>query len=168
MAEERHPRIKDFVSYLKDINDDTEHPVIVAFEGLTVIGGGAQSLVDIPFTVPEDRHYYIYEVFGYVQPDASDPMSDEAGLTNLAEVKIMVDNNPYTIRATDSSNRINLAHLIGTTLNTKDGYRPPFPYHLRPKVTITVSLFTLAGFPAAQRRIGIALSCMMIKRPSGG
>lgn len=161
MTYPRHEKLDDQIAFLKAIDDDEIRPFLLPFEGATTAAPLAPVIA--PYTVPEDRHLFAYEVSGFVMPAAGNPMNTEADLSCQLTVDIQIDNEVHPFNGA-----INFAQIIGSSLHPRDGMEFRFPYHIRPKVTTEVTFTCLGGFVAAVRRLGLCLNTIQIKKPKSG
>lgn len=172
MARERHARIVDLIRYLKDIDDHEERPIVIPIEGITTAVPAAPAAITIP--VPEDRHLYIHRVTGFVDCQADEliaaPATPFANIASLVTVQVMIDELPLFWTGALGVTTINMAQICGTGLNPNNNgmEMKPVMYHVRPKVSIVTTFGLLAGFPAAIRRMGIALHVLVLKNPGSG
>ncbi len=157
-----HPRIVDFIKYLKAINDDEIRPVIIPFE-VTTTAGGAAPADPVRISVPQDRHYYLYGIFGHIEPTNANPINSEANISELVTVDVTINESEKLFY-----NPVTMAEIIGTPLYPKDGLEFKFPFHIRPKVEIAVRFRTANTFPAAVRKIGVAFNAILLKEVGSG
>jgi len=168
----QHARIVDFVNYLKDINDNEVRPIVIPVEGITTAVPAAPAAIRIQ--VPEDRHIYLHKITGFIDCQADElidaPATPFANIASLVTVQIMIDELPLFWTGALGVTTMNLAQIVGTGLNPgREGFElKPIMYHCRPKVDVVTTFGLLAGFPAAIRRMGIALHALVVKNPTSG
>lgn len=160
-----HEGLDDHIKFLTSINDDHIRPCIVPFEGPTTVAPAPPT--GLTYSVPEDRHLFLYGIRGFIEPDNSGVIAaTEANLPNLVTLSVVVNNDQNLIIGPQAT--LNMAQILGEPYSPLAGEDFKFPYHIRPKVTMEVVFALAAAFPAAVRRLGVHFLAVLVKVPGSG
>lgn len=159
-------RLEEHIEFLKSIDDDVITPVVVPFEGVTTAGGAAPNA--IPWSVPQDRSLFIYDIFAAIQP-SDDETANEAAISHFVTADVLIDNEKHLFNWGNAPNGfMAFANIIGSRFYPKAGIELKFPYHIRPNVNIQVTFGVRIGFPAAARFLNLNFNCVQVKKPHSG
>jgi len=165
-TEKRNQRLMEHIDFVKSINDRETRPIVIPFEGVTTVAPAAPA--QMLWTVPEDRHVFIYSISGFIQEAVNGSLAaNQADLLTQTEVQVQIDHELNLFGFGTSTGRINMSQIMGTMAHPRDGFDLKFPFHVRPGCDIVVDFFLLV-FPAAVRRMGIALNCEIVKKLGSG